>query len=151
MTRGAADGMMTGKDLGEADMSERELCVGVQGQAQTTVDETNVASAVGSGLLPVFGTPSLVALMEQAACGALLGRLSDGETTVGAEIAIRHTAPTPIGEVVTATATLTAVEGRKLTFSCVAFDACGQVGDCTQTRFIVEKDRFLGKMQSKRG
>ena len=132
-------------------MSEREPVVGVVGTASVKVDESNVASAVGSGLLPVFGTPSLLALMEQAACDALTGSLSDGETTVGAEMCLHHTAPTPIGETVTATAALASVEGRKLTFSCTASDACGQIGDCTQVRYIVRKDAFLGKMQSKRG
>lgn len=132
-------------------MSETGLAIGMTGTAAAVVDETNVAAAVGSGLLPVFGTPSLVALMEQAACNAVEGKLATGMTTVGAMLCVRHTAPTPLGETVTATAELTAVDGRKLTFVCRAADAVGAVGEGEQERYIVDGERFLDKMRQKRG
>ncbi len=131
-------------------MSETGLAAGLCGTAVATVDETNVAATVGSGLLPVFGTPTLVALMEQAACNAVEGKLDAGATTVGAMLSVRHTAPTPLGETVTAEAVLTATDGRRLTFSCTARDAQGVIGEGTQERYIVDAERFMQKMRDKR-
>ena len=67
------------------------------GYAEIIVCEENTASSLGSGLLPVFATPALVALMEKAACEAMKGYLKEGETSVGIEITVKHTAATPVG------------------------------------------------------
>ncbi len=77
----------------------------------------NTAASMGSGDLPVFATPAMVALMENAAMQAVAGKLPEGATTVGAEMNVTHIKPSGLGAAVTATAVLTAVEGRKLTFN----------------------------------
>ena len=83
------------------------ITIGSKGTASVQVDETNLAVAVGSGSLPVFATPMMAALMEEAACNAVAPFLSEGETTVGTKLDISHDAATPVGLTVTATAEIT--------------------------------------------
>ena len=114
--------------------------------SQRIVRECDTAQAVGSGTLPVFATPMMVALMENAAMKASEQLLQAGESTVGSEINIKHLRPTAIGEEVSATAVLTAQEGRKLTFSVVATDKNGTIGEGTHVRYIVNIEKFMGKI-----
>ena len=109
----------------------------------STVTAENTAIALGSGDMEVLATPALVALMENAAMEAVIEELDDEQTTVGAHIDVAHLRPTPIGETVHATAVLTAVEGRKLTFSVKAEDGHGVIGEGTHVRYIVDRHRFL--------
>lgn len=107
----------------------------------------NCASAVGSGGLDVFATPSMVALMENAAMNAVAPFLPEGSTTVGAEINTTHIKPSALGADIEATATLTAVEGRKLVFDVEARDTSGIIGKGTHVRFIVDIERFMAKVK----
>lgn len=107
----------------------------------------NCASAVGSGGLDVFATPSMVALMENAAMTAVAPFLPEGSTTVGAEIDTTHIKPSALGAEIEATATLTAVEGRKLVFDVEARDTSGTIGKGTHVRFIVDIERFMAKVK----
>ena len=107
----------------------------------------NCASAVGSGGLDVFATPSMVALMENAAINAVAPFLPEGSTTVGAEIDTTHIKPSALGAEIEATATLTAVEGRKLVFDVEARDTSGTIGKGTHVRFIVDIERFMAKLK----
>jgi predicted thioesterase len=111
------------------------------------VEATHTAEALGSGDVPVFGTPSLVVLLETAAVKAVAGRLASGETTVGTWIEVSHLAATPVGADVSAEAELVAIEGRKLTFTVVAYDNRTKIGECRHQRMIVSRDRFLAKAQ----
>lgn len=120
--------------------------IGLTYTASVFVTETNTARAMGSGDLPVFATPALVALMENAAMHAVAGSLSEGETTVGAAIDVAHVKPTAMGEAVRATAELVAVDGRRLTFSLRAEDAHGEVGHGTHVRYVVNTERFMSKL-----
>ncbi len=122
---------------------------GQKGRVELIVDESCTASAWGSGLLPVLSTPRLVALMEQAACEALSGVLSEGDTTVGTHIDIRHTAATPLRMRAWAEAELTGVDGRALTFHIQAFDEAGSIGTAEHQRFIVDAARFMQKVEAK--
>ena len=108
----------------------------------------NCASAVGSGGLDVFATPSMVALMENAAMNAVAPFLPEGSTTVGAEIDTTHIKPSALGAEIEATATLTAVEGRKLVFDVEARDTSGTIGKGTHVRFIVDIERFMAKVKA---
>ena len=103
----------------------------------------NCASAVGSGGLNVFATPSMVALMENAAMNVVATCLPDGQTTVGGHISVFHMAPTKMGESVRAEAELMVVEGRKLTFGVRAFQGEKLIGEGTHDRFVVDKERFM--------
>lgn len=124
----------------------QELKPGLTGTAETVVRETNTALAMGSGSLHVFATPGMIALMEQAACNAVAACLDEESTSVGTLVNITHDAATGMGQKVTATATLTAVEGRKLVFEITAADEDKQIGKGTHERFIVNKEKFMAKL-----
>lgn len=119
---------------------------GLKHTSTLTVSEKHLAANVGSGDLPVLATPAMMALMENAAMLAVCGALDEGQTTVGGQISSSHLRPTPLGATVTATAELTAVEGRKLTFRVTASDAHGVIGEGSHLRFIVDAERFMSKV-----
>ena len=127
------------------------LTVGSKGRAEALVTEDKTAAAVGSGLVPVFATPYMVALMENAAVNAVQAGLEEGQGTVGTKLEVTHDAATPVGMKVWAEAELTAVEGKKLTFTVRAFDEAGPIGGGTHERFIITVDRFLAKAEAKKG
>lgn len=123
--------------------------IGMKGRAETVVTQENTAQAVGSGLVPVFATPHMVALMEGAAVDAVQSGLAPDEGTVGTRLDVTHDAATPIGMRVWAEAELTAVEGRKLTFAVAAYDEAGKIGGGSHERFIIKPDKFLARAQAK--
>ena len=127
------------------------LTVGSKGRAEALVTEDKTAAAVGSGLVPVFATPYMVALMENAAVNAVQAGLEAGQGTVGTKLEVTHDAATPVGMKVWAEAELTAVEGKKLTFTVRAFDEAGPIGGGTHERFIITVGRFLAKAEAKNG
>lgn len=120
---------------------------GLSATVRTTVVEENTARTMGSGDLAVFATPAMVALMEHAAMTAVAAALPEGSTTVGSEMNCSHIKPSKLGAVITATAVLTAVEGRKLTFTVGASDEQGIIGEGVHIRFIVDRERFMAKLQ----
>lgn len=127
--------------------SDSTLKKGLSGQGSTLVDETNTAARMGSGDLPVFATPAMVALMEQAALQAVAASLPAGSTTVGAEMNVSHIKPSGLGAEINATAVLTDVDGRKLTFNVGARDAEGMIGEGVHVRFVVDREKFMGKVK----
>jgi fluoroacetyl-CoA thioesterase len=126
------------------------LTVGLVGEATTTVDASGLASAVGSGGMDVFSTPSLVALMENAARLAVESLLPADQTTVGVRVDIRHLAASPPGEDIRARAELTEVDGRRLVFHVEAFDSHEKVGEGTHERMVVDPARLIARAQAKR-
>lgn len=125
------------------------ITVGMTGKAQTVVTEVNTAAAVGSGLLPVFATPMMIALMENAAVNAIQAALEPSQGSVGTFIQTSHDAATPLKMAVTAVATVTAVDGRAITFDVEAFDAVGPIGKGTHKRFIIDNEKFMAKTNAK--
>ena len=121
--------------------------IGLTFTSTTVVDNTNTAVALGSGDMEVFASPAMVALMENAAMNAVAPHLEAGQTTVGTEISTTHIKASALGATITATATLTAIEGRKLTFAVTAHDGDNIIGEGTHTRFIVDRERFLAKLK----
>jgi fluoroacetyl-CoA thioesterase len=118
-------------------------------RAQRTLHVTpaDTAEAVGSGDLPVLGTPRLIALAEQATVAAAAELLAEGQTTVGTRIRFEHLYPTKVGGSVTVTAELAHRDDRLLRFTVAAHDADGRlVGEGEVTRVIVNAKRFLAKL-----
>ena len=111
-----------------------------------TVEEHHLAAHVGSGDLRVLSTPSMIALMEEAAMHCVAPHLEPTQTTVGGHITASHLKPTAHGRAITATATLTAVEGRKLQFTVSASDEDGLIGEGEHTRFIVDREKFMARL-----
>ena len=127
------------------------LTVGLKGRAETVVVYENTAAAVGSGLVPVFATPYMLALMENAAVNALTPHLAEGEGSVGTHLDVSHDAATPIGMKVWAEAEITAVSenGKMVDFAVKAWDESGPIGSGTHTRAIVKNEKFLAKCNAK--
>src|SRR5215813_7303878 len=93
-----------------------DLPVGLTARVELTVTDADTAQAVGSGDVPVLGTPRVLALVEAATVGATAHRLPPGATTVGTRVELEHRVPTAVGRTVTAEATLAKAAGRRLTF-----------------------------------
>ena len=126
-----------------------EITPGLSATVQHRVDESSTASHKFSGSVDVLATPELVRLMEQAGVTALVDRLPPGATTVGAVINVQHLAPTPVGLGVEVTATLTGVEGRRLTFDIVARDDVEEIGRATHERVVVDEAKFMAGAKQK--
>lgn len=126
------------------------VAVGTKGYQEEVVVPEKTAEAVGSGLLPVYATPMMVALMELTASSSVQAQLEEGQGTVGSMLNVSHVSPTPIGMKVWAETEVTAVEGRKLTFAVKAYDERGLIGEGTHQRFIIDNARFMEKCEKKR-
>ena len=125
--------------------------IGAKMTVEKTVTSELSAQAAGSGLLPVFGTPFMLAMMENAAAGVLQQYLEEGKGSVGTHLDVSHDAPTPIGMKVWAEAEITAVSenGKMIDFAVKAGDEKGPIGKGTHTRAIISNERFLSKCNSK--
>ena len=126
------------------------LTAGICGRAEAEVVFENTAAAVGSGALEVFGTPSMIGLMEKAALQSVQPFLEAGQGTVGLRVDVAHLAATPIGMTVIAESELEKVEGRMLYFQVRAFAGDELIGQGTHQRCIVDNERFLAKAQAKK-
>ncbi|MDZ4827814.1 MAG: hotdog domain-containing protein [Actinomycetota bacterium] len=123
------------------------LKTGLAASVTLLVQEADTALALGSGDVPVLGTPRVVALAEQASVEAIADELPAGTTTVGYEVQLAHLAPTAVGGKVTADVTLESIEGRRLTFRVSVTDPRGLVAAGRITRVLVERSRFLDRAQ----
>jgi fluoroacetyl-CoA thioesterase len=129
------------------------LAVGLNASVRVVVSEPDTATELGSGDVPVLGTPRLLALAEAAAVAAVASQLEAGETTVGTSVLLEHRRASPVGSSLMVEAELTEVDGRRLVFSFIALreEAPGQPGDSdehvlgagTLERVIVSRERFL--------
>jgi fluoroacetyl-CoA thioesterase len=127
-----------------------DLTPGLTGQTSVRVEEKHLATSVGSGQVAVYASPMMIALMEAACVECVERRLPRGYLTLGMHIDVTHTAPTPIGATVTATAELMKIDGRKLIFRIAAHDGIDTIGGGTHTRVIVDEVRFEARLAIKR-
>ena len=126
-----------------------ELTKGIVGNKELTVTMDKTAAAVGSGLLDVFATPQMIALMEATASESIASYLDAGCSSVGTLVNVSHVAATPVGMKVRCESELTEVDGRKLTFAVKAYDECGLIGEGTHERFIIFSEKFMAKTNAK--
>ncbi len=126
-----------------------ELKTGLVGRAETTVTESNTAAAIGSGALPVFSTPHMIALMENASMNAIAPCLEEGQGSVGVKIDVEHLAATPLGMSVRAESSLVGVEGRMLSFEVKAWAGEKLIGRGSHQRCLVFNGRFMEKTLAK--
>jgi predicted thioesterase len=114
-----------------------------------TVTDADTAPAVGSGSLPVLGTPRLLAWCEAATCAAVDPALAPGETSVGTRVSLEHLAASPVGQEVEVTAAASYVDGRLHRFTVSARHLGGNgkvVGSGEVTRVVVDAERFLSRL-----
>ncbi len=120
---------------------------GQQATLGFTVTDADTAAALGSGDLPVLGTPRLLAWCEAATCAAVAASLDAARTSVGTRVDLQHVGASPVGAAVTVTATVAHVDGRLVRFEVVATHADGKVvGHGEVTRVVVDRDRFLSRL-----
>ena len=126
------------------------VTVGLKGRAEALVTESNTATVACSGALPVFGTPFLCALMEEAAWKSIAPHLEAGQSTVGTRLDISHDSTTPVGMKVWAESEVTQVDGRRIELKVAAYDEKGPIGQGTHQRFIVQDEKFLARAAAKK-
>ena len=120
---------------------------GITGKQTITVTEEKTAQAMGSGTLPVFATPAMIALMENTAYKSVADELEEGAGTVGTLMNVKHVAATPVGMEVTCETKLIEVDRKRLV---KAYDAAGVIGEGTHERCIIDNERFLAKAEAKK-
>ena len=118
---------------------------GLSARVELTVTDADTAQAVGSGDVSVLGTPRVLALAEAATVAATARQMPGGLTTVGTRAEIEHRAPTPLGRMVTALATLTKVDGRKLVFEVAVRDGDDLVAEVLVERVLLDRQRFISR------
>ena len=119
---------------------------GLFAQQTFTVTDDDTADALGSGDLPVLGTPRLLAWCEATTCDALAADLTEDESSVGTRVALEHLAPSPVGRELAVTASVAHVDGRLVRFTVAATDGGKLVGSGEVTRVVVDRSRFLGRV-----
>jgi fluoroacetyl-CoA thioesterase len=119
---------------------------GLRSHHELTVADEHTAEHIGSGDVPVLGTPALLALAEGACVAAICDDLPEGQTSVGAWAEVEHEKPTPVGHTVAAEATLIGHHGRRLEFNVLVRDGDEVVAKIRHRRVLVDRERFLSKL-----
>ena len=138
-------------------MASTPLAAGLRASVRLVVGESDTAAALGSGDVPVLGTPRLLALAEAATVAAVAPQLASGETTVGTSVTMEHRRASPVGSSLVIEAELTEVDGPRLVFSFIARRAHSSgpaeapgadedvMGAGTIERVVVTRERFLAR------
>jgi fluoroacetyl-CoA thioesterase len=127
----------------------KPIPIGTKGSHAQVVEKRHLASEIDAGLAAVLSTPTMVAMMEQAAMDAIKPFLDAGESSVGMSIEVSHTAATPPGHRARAEAEVTKVEGRRLEFAVRAFDDVEQIGSGTHRRAVIDAAKFNDRIKAK--
>jgi fluoroacetyl-CoA thioesterase len=127
----------------------KPIPIGTKGSYAKTVGVADLASNLDPSLAAVLSTPTMVAMMEQAAIEAIKPFLDAGESSVGMTIEVSHSAATPPGLLARAEAEVTAVEGRRLEFAVRAFDDVEQIGSGSHRRAVIDAAKFNDRLKTK--
>ena len=122
---------------------------GIKGHKEQIVTPEMSAARVGSGLVEVFATPMMVALIEQTCLESVLPQLEEGQGTVGTLVNVSHVSATPVGMRVWCESELVEVDRRRMVFKVKAYDECGLIGEGTHERFIIDTAKFMEKIGNK--
>jgi fluoroacetyl-CoA thioesterase len=129
---------------------EINLQLGMKSEKSEQVTANNTAIRYGSGGVAVYATPAMIGLMEGTCLAAVDPHLPAGLATVGTQINVSHLAATPVGMTVRATAELTEIAGKKLSFRIEAYDEKEKIGEGTHQRYIININKFLQRAESKK-
>ena len=130
-------------------MDTMKLYIGLRGREETVVTEEMLARNVGSGLVRVFATAMMIALIEKAAVYSVEPFLEPGQGTVGTHVDVSHCSATPLGMKVWAETELVGIDRRKLVFKVAAYDERGLIGEGRHERFIIDNRKFQAKADAK--
>lgn len=125
------------------------MTIGLKGHLEQTVTEEVTADRIGSGLVKVFATPMMIALIEQTCNESVVPFLEEGQGTVGTHVDVSHCAATPVGMRVWCDSELVEIDRRRLVFAVKAFDECGLIGEGRHERFIIDSAKFQAKIYAK--
>lgn len=128
-------------------MIDIKIPMGVKNELEVEVTKELLAKHFGSGMVDVFATPAMIALLEKTAMESILEYLPEGYTSVGTEVNIKHLKATPLGNTVTTHSYLKTITGSKVAFELHAFDEKGMIGIGTHTRVVVEEEAFMEKLK----
>ena len=126
------------------------IAPGIKGHLEQMVTDELCADRIGSGLVKVFATPMMIALIEQTCNESVTPLLEAGQGTVGTRVDVSHCAATPVGMRVWCDSELMEVDRRRLVFSVKAYDECGLIGEGTHERFIIDSEKFQAKIDAKK-
>ena len=133
----------------EVNNKDFNLQIGMTAEKSEKVTENNTAIKYGSGGVAVYATPAMIGIMEGTCLAAVDPFLPEGMSTVGIHLDVKHTAATPVGMSVRATAKLIEISGKRLTFTVEAYDNKEKIGEGTHQRYIIDLAKFLQKAQEK--
>jgi len=125
---------------------ELQIPAEVKGKQELVVTLDDTAAKYGSGLVEVYATPAMVALMEKTCLQSVLPYLPQGHGTVGIKIDVSHSRATPVGMKVTCESTLIEVDRRRLVFEVLATDEKGEIGRGRHERFVIDTAKFMEKL-----
>ena len=125
------------------------IAIGLKGHLEQTVTEEVTADRIGSGLVKVFATPMMIALIEQTCNESVVPYLDEWQGTVGIHVDVSHCAATPVGMRVWCDSELVEVDRRRLVFDVMAYDECGLIGEGRHERFIIDSAKFQAKIDAK--
>lgn len=128
----------------------KEITINKIEKQEIVVEESMLACNVGSGIVEVYATPMMIALMENTAVKCLEEFMDEGETSVGILMNTTHDAATPAGMNVQVCAKIIAVDRKKVTFEITAQDEKDVIGKAVHERFIVQKDKFEQRAKAKK-
>lgn len=123
--------------------------IGIKGRQEMTVGYEQTADFIGSGMVKVFATPMMIALMERTCRLSVVPHLEEGEGTVGTHVNVSHCAATPVGMKVWAESELIEIDRRKLVFKVAAYDERGLIGEGLHERFVINNEKFQNKTDNK--
>lgn len=122
---------------------------GISGKEELVVTAELTAAYYGSGLVEVFATPAMIALMEKTCLLSVLPYLPEGHGTVGTAVHVSHERASPVGMRVWCESRLLEIDRRRLVFAVVAHDETGIIGQGRHERFIINTSSFMEKVQKK--
>ena len=123
------------------------LNIGISGRCEQVITFNDTAAKYGSGLLPVFATPALIALMEKTSMESVIPYLEKNQNSVGIEVNVKHLKATPIGAKVICESELTKIDENRLYFNVKVYDNEGDIGVGTHARFIIDTEKFMKKLK----
>ncbi|MBP5206740.1 MAG: thioesterase family protein [Bacteroidales bacterium] len=110
------------------------------------VEHKDTAAVYGSGALEVFATPAMIALMEKTCLESVCSKIGEGNTTVGIAVNIKHLKASPVGSAIRCDAQLIEVDRKRLVFEVRCFEGETLIGEGIHERFVVDSEKFMGKI-----